>query len=72
MALELDRDAALALARGVTFRHFTSYDYNAFAGVCSALPMIAESGDLTLVLDGYTLEISDNDGEWETFDLRDE
>lgn len=70
--MEMTRDEALALARSATFRHFTHYDYNAFAGVCSALPMIAESGELTLVLDGYTLEISDNDGNWETFDLRDE
>lgn len=71
MALELDREAALALARTVTFQHFSRFDYDAYAGVCSALPMIAESGDLVLILDGYTLEISDSDGNWETYDLRD-
>lgn len=65
----IERSDALALARSATFRHFDKSDFYAFSGVCSALPMIAEADGLTLILDGYTLEVVNDEGDYETFDL---
>lgn len=68
--MEMTRETALALARSLTFRHFSHYDFNAYAGVNSPLPMIADNEEYTLVLDGNVLEVTENEtGDWETFDL---
>ena len=73
--MEMTRETALKLAKSLTFSHFSRFDHDAFAGVRSALPMIAETEfegkDLVLVLDGNVLEISDTEGEFVTFNLFD-
>lgn len=67
----MERNEALALARTLTFTHFTRFDYDAYAGVQSALPMVAETETHTFILDGKTLVVSENEtGEEEHFDLR--
>lgn len=71
--MDISREIALKLAYSATFKHFSRFDHDAFAGVRSALPMIAdtiyEGTELLMVLDGNFLEISDNDGNFEVFDL---
>lgn len=73
--MEMTRETALKLAKSLTFVHFSRFDHDAFAGVRSALPMIAETEfegkELVFVLDGNVLEISDTEGEFVTFNLFD-
>lgn len=66
----IERSEALAVARTLDFRVFGRFDYDAYAGVVSALPLIAENEHYTFVLDGQILEVTENEtGDWETFNL---
>jgi len=61
----MERDEALAVARTLTFRQFNRFDYYAWAGVQSALPMIAENETHLFIIDGDVLIVSESDGEGE-------
>lgn len=66
----MDRNLVLAVALGLQFRHFSETDYDAYAGVNSELPMIAETGNHTFILDGNVLVvIPDGLGDEQHFDL---
>ena len=67
----MEREEALAVARTLTFTQFSRFDFDAWAGVKSALPMIAENETHTFIIDGYTLVVVPyGEGDEEHFDLR--
>jgi len=70
MELTMTKEQALELARSATFRVFELAEYVTFAGVESALPMVADTDEFMLVLDGFTLEIINEHGDYQSFDLR--
>jgi hypothetical protein len=70
MELTMTQAQALELARSATFRAFELDDYDTFSGVESAFPVIAEVDEFILVLDGFTLEVINEHGDYQSFDLR--
>jgi hypothetical protein len=53
----------LRLVATSPFRKFIQLDYDCFAGVESANPMISENDEFVLVLDGNVVSYFDYDGE---------
>ena len=67
--------AALKLMAKVQFRPFDDSDWMGWAGCESAEPMIAETDDITVIIDGETVTFNSyNEGtdepEWTCFTLR--
>ena len=74
---ELPQNAAeaLKLMAKVQFRPFDDSDWMGWAGCESAEPMIAETDDITVIIDGETVTFNSyNEGtdepEWTCFTLR--
>ena len=49
----------------LNFRPFTESDYFGFAGVESPVPLIAETDELIVIIDGQRCEVFDENGEIE-------
>ena len=74
-ALPQNAAEALKLLVNAKFRPFDDMDWSAWAGCESAEPMIAETDEITVILDGETVTFNSyNEGtdmpEWTCFTLR--
>lgn len=64
--------AALRLVAFTTMRQFTKEDWNAYAGAESADPLIGTAANgWTVVLDGATLYVDDNEGGYTMWEMAD-
>ena len=62
-------EALLMVARS-TFRPMADVDYYGYAGAESENPMIAESGDYVIIIDGEIIFFENvNDGSWFNFNV---
>jgi len=72
--LPVSRALALKLIATLSFRPFTDMDWNSWSGCESAEPMIAETDDFVVIIDGDNVTFNAyNDGhgaEWTEFTLR--
>jgi hypothetical protein len=59
------------LLRSLTFRPFTKNDYFGFAGVSSPVPLIAETDNICVIIDGDSAELYqfDVDGSFDCVDI---
>jgi hypothetical protein len=74
-ALPVSPVEALKLVATLTFRPFTDSDWNAWAGCESESPMICETDNFTVIIDGEVIVFNsyheNNDThEWTNFTLR--
>ena len=61
---------ALDMIARLTFREFTQADWMSFGGCESEKPLIAETDEYTIVIDGDIVEFFDADNESIRFELR--
>lgn len=66
----LDRSTALMLIAQTTFHPFTNADYQSFAGVESDNPMIGETGNYVIIIDGVVVQFNDVEGNYVSFTMR--
>lgn len=65
--LDLDRTEALSLIAQTTFNPFTKADYMSFAGVTSDKPLIGETADYIIIIDGDVIQFHDTEGDFKSF-----
>lgn len=68
--LDLDRSTALRLIAQTTFHPFTNADYQTYGGVESTNPMIGETEDYLIIIDGDLIQFHDMEGDFESFYLK--
>lgn len=59
----------LALIARTNFSGFTTLDFDSFAGVESANPLIGQAHELTVIIDGATVSLINEYGEEQQFHL---
>ena len=67
--LDLDRSTALMLIAQTKFHPFTNADYQIFAGVESDNPMIGETDNYNIIIDGVVVQFNDGNGDFVNFTL---
>lgn len=67
--LDLDRSTALMLIAQTTFHPFTNADYQTYGGVESDNPMIGETEDYLIIIDGNLIQFHDMQGDFVNFTL---
>jgi hypothetical protein len=67
--LDLDHSAALRLIAQTTFHPFTNADYQTYGGVESTNPMIGETEQYVIIIDGDLIQFHDMEGDFFNFTL---
>jgi hypothetical protein len=60
----MNAQTALLMVARTEFRPFTQGDWYAFSGCTSECPMIGENGNDIIIIDGDTINIYDEEGEY--------
>lgn len=68
--INLDRTEALRLIAQTTFHPFTNADYQTYGGVESTNPMIGETEDYLIIIDGDLIQFHDMEGDFVSFTMR--
>jgi len=68
--LDLDRSEALLLIAQTTFHPFTKADYQTYGGVESTNPMIGETEQYLIIIDGELIQFHDMEGDFLSFYLK--
>ena len=68
--LDLDRSEALLLIAQTTFHPFTKADYQTYGGVESDNPMIGETEQYLIIIDGELIQFHDMEGDFLSFYLK--
>lgn len=67
--LDLDRSEALRLIAQTTFHPFTKADYQTYGGVESTNPMLGETEQYLIIIDGDLIQFHDMEGDFVNFTL---
>lgn len=68
--LKLNRAEALMLIAQTKFHPFTNADYQTYGGVESTNPMIGETDDYLIIIDGVLVQFHNMEGDFESFYLK--
>ncbi len=68
--LDLDRSTALMLIAKTTFHPFTKADYQTYGGVESTNPMLGETENYLIIIDGNMVQFHDMEGDFVSFYLK--
>lgn len=67
--LDLDHTEALRLIAQTTFHPFTKADYQTYGGVESTNPMLGETDDYLIIIDGDLIQFHNMEGDFANFAL---
>jgi hypothetical protein len=68
--LDLNHTEALRLIAQTTFHPFTNADYQTYGGVESTNPMLGETSDYLIIIDGDLIQFHNMEGDFVSFYLK--